>query len=98
MGLGKCLHPSVVCSSDLTDEELRERVGHMEASRIPTLVLMSGADEYMPKHVDPKALASRLATFMGPNTKPVCVEGGDHALSNCPSSAVEEITAFIRSR
>lgn len=37
-------------SSDLTDAELADRLGHL--SRTRSLVLMSGGDEYIPNHVD----------------------------------------------
>lgn len=80
-------------SYDFSDNEMRERLGHMTA--VPTLVLMSGADEFMPKHVNHVTLAERMVTFMGPNARQVCIEGGDHALSNNTQEAVGHMLAFV---
>lgn len=50
-------------SSDWTDVELLERLGHMSArgeEQFQVLVAFSGADEYVAKHVDSKNLSERL--------------------------------------
>ncbi|THG01630.1 hypothetical protein TEA_023017 [Camellia sinensis var. sinensis] len=44
-------------SSDLSDDQLRMRLGHM--SNTPCQVLFSMADEYVPEYVDKKALVDR---------------------------------------
>ncbi|KAL8515364.1 hypothetical protein ACS0TY_014174 [Phlomoides rotata] len=44
-------------SSDFSEEELRQKLGHM--SNTPTLVMFSMDDECVPKHIDKKALVSR---------------------------------------
>lgn len=42
---------------------MEERLGHMAST--PTLVLMSGSDEYVPSSVDHQALAARFAKHLG---------------------------------
>jgi pimeloyl-ACP methyl ester carboxylesterase len=44
-------------SSDLSDGELRDRLGHLD---IPTLFLLSGADEYVPLGVNVQTLGERF--------------------------------------
>lgn len=48
-------------SSDLSDAQLSELLGHV---RVPTLLLLSGEDEYVPASVDSRALAHRLERAM----------------------------------
>ncbi|KAL1493507.1 hypothetical protein AB1Y20_017212 [Prymnesium parvum] len=69
-------------SSDLTDDELSARLGHM-----------SGADEYVPPHVDAAALAQRFAKATGAPeaTATLVIEGANHALTS-PEGAAD---AFI---
>ena len=38
---------------------------------VNSLLIMSGADEYIPKTIDPSALAARLNSFMGANSTEV---------------------------
>ena len=83
-----------VFSSDFTDEELRSAVGHMEG--VPTLVLQSGADEYIPRSVDAKGLAERLAGAMGGTAAARTIEGAGHALAEHVAEAVEIISGFVR--
>ena len=81
-------------SSDLTDEELGGLLGHMEG--VPTLVMMSGADEYIPHAtVDAGRLAQRLANAMGTESTAIVVEGGNHALDDHVDEAVASMKAFI---
>ncbi|KAK9810502.1 hypothetical protein WJX72_011853 [[Myrmecia] bisecta] len=54
-------------SSDLTDAELQELLGHMAGT--PTLVVISGADECLPPHVNGVALGKRLASAIGPSAQ-----------------------------
>lgn len=48
-------------SSDLSDEELRAKLGHVA---VPTLLAMSLDDEYVPRSVDPAALSKRMSGAM----------------------------------
>ena len=74
-------------SSDWTDEELVNRLGHMsKILQRQVIVAFSGADEYVPKHVNPKQLSERLCRAMnGGKSSGVAQEfflpSGNHNLS-----------------
>lgn len=80
-------------SSDLSEDQLRMRLGHM--SNIPCQVMFSMADEYVPDYVDKKALVDRLCKAMGGAEK-VEIEYGNHSLSNRVHEAVLAILDFLR--
>jgi pimeloyl-ACP methyl ester carboxylesterase len=69
-------------SSDLTDEELTGRLGHL--ATIPTLFVYSGADEYVPAHVDKERLVARFCAAAGEKARSVIVPGADHAITEGP--------------
>ncbi|RDX81903.1 SPAPB24D3.06c, partial [Mucuna pruriens] len=77
-------------SSDLSDDQLRMRLGHMSSTHCQ--VIFSMADEYVPDYVDKKALVERA---MGGAEK-VEVEYGNHSLSNRVEEAVDAIIDFLR--
>lgn len=82
-------------SSDLTDEELNARLGHL---RVPTLFLFSGADEYVPAHVDAPALGARFVSACQdkcPLPKAVVVDGAKHSGKGHEADIVKEIVAFL---
>lgn len=80
-------------SSDLSDDQLRTRLGHM--SNTPCQVIFSMADEYVPEYVDKKALVERLCRAMGGAEK-VEIEHGNHSLSNRIGEAVQAIIDFVK--
>ncbi|MCL7033264.1 hypothetical protein MKW94_004014 [Papaver nudicaule] len=80
-------------SSDLTDDQLKTRLGHM--SQTPCQVIFSMADEYVPEYVDKKALVERLCKAMGGAEK-VEIEWGNHSLSNRIQEAVQAIVDFVK--
>lgn len=80
-------------SSDLTDQQLRLRLGHM--ARLPCQVIFSMADEYVPDYVDKPALVQRLCNAMGGAEK-VEVQWGNHSLSNRVHEAVQAIVNFVK--
>lgn len=80
-------------SSDLSDDQLRMRLGHM--SNTPCQVIFSMADEYVPEYVDKKALVERLCRVMGGAEK-VEIEHGNHSLSNRVQEAVQAIVDFVK--
>lgn len=84
-------------SSDVGDEQLREWVGHMEP--YPSLVLFSGADEYVPPGYDTAGFAQRLQAAMGPRCRATVIEGADHAMSSGEhaAAAVGEMEKFVES-
>ncbi|KAK6930026.1 Fusarinine C esterase SidJ [Dillenia turbinata] len=80
-------------SSDLSDDQLRLRLGHM--SNTPCLIIFSMADEYVPEYVDKKALVERLCRAMG-GAERVEIEYGNHSLSNRVSETVQAIMDFVK--
>lgn len=81
-------------SSDLSDDQLKQRLGHM--SNTPCQVIFSMADEYVPDYVDKKALVQRLCKALGGAEK-VEIEWGNHSLSNRVDEAVQAIMQFVKS-
>ncbi|XP_039115151.1 UPF0613 protein PB24D3.06c [Dioscorea cayenensis subsp. rotundata] len=80
-------------SSDLSEDQLRLRLGHL--SNTPCQIIFSMADEYVPEYVDKKALVDRLCRAMGGAEK-VEIEYGNHALSNRVGEAVQAIVDFVK--
>ncbi|KAH7522389.1 hypothetical protein FEM48_Zijuj07G0133100 [Ziziphus jujuba var. spinosa] len=80
-------------SSDLSDDQLKMRLGHM--SNTPCQVIFSMGDEYVPDYVDKKALVERLCRAMGGAEK-VEIEHGNHSLSNRVDEAVNAIIDFVK--
>nr|AFK45298.1 unknown [Lotus japonicus] len=80
-------------SSDLSDDQLRMRLGHMSSTHCQ--VIFSMADEYVPEYVDKKALVERLCRAMGGAEK-VEIEYGNHSLSNRVEEAVQAIIDFLK--
>ncbi|KAL5701713.1 hypothetical protein ACHQM5_027023 [Ranunculus cassubicifolius] len=80
-------------SSDLSDDQLKTRLGHMSST--PCQVIFSMADEYVPEYVDKKALVERLCKALGGAEK-VEIEWGNHSLSNRVVEVVQAIINFIK--
>ncbi|CAL5198765.1 unnamed protein product [Lathyrus oleraceus] len=80
-------------SSDLSDDQLKMRLGHMSSTHCQ--VIFSMADEYVPDYVDKKALVERLCRAMGGAEK-VEIEYGNHSLSNRVEEAVNAIIDFLK--
>ncbi|KAF8388001.1 hypothetical protein HHK36_026667 [Tetracentron sinense] len=80
-------------SSDLSDDQLTMRLGHM--SNTPCQVIYSMADEYVPEYVDKKTLVERLCRAMGGAEK-VEIEWGNHSLSNRVAEAAQAIIDFVK--
>lgn len=78
-------------SSDLTDAQLRERLGHVGRSVVEdlkVLVQFSGKDEYVPAHVDKELLLNRLCNAMNSEqysvATPCYLPNANHNLSKAP--------------
>ncbi|CAL5066423.1 unnamed protein product [Urochloa decumbens] len=80
-------------SSDLSEDQLRQRLGHMSTTQ--SQVIFSMGDEYVPEYVDKKALVDRLCRALGGAEK-VEIEWGNHALSNRVQEAVRAIVDFVK--
>lgn len=63
-------------SSDFTDDQLKQRLGHI---KVPCLIAMPMADEYVPDSIDKAKISHRMAAVMRDATV-VLVPDGDHAL------------------
>jgi pimeloyl-ACP methyl ester carboxylesterase len=80
-------------SSDLTPAELSARLGHVN---VPTLIAFSGADEYVPAHVDVGALGRRmLEAIANKRSKVVTIEGGIHSLRGKEEEFVAVLLGFM---
>jgi len=84
-------------SSDLTGRQLRERLGHV-GEAAPSLLLLSAEDEYVPPHVDARALARRLGEGVGGQCDARVVAGADHAATGAAprEEVVRTVVAFAR--
>uniref|UniRef100_A0A0E0LIH2 AB hydrolase-1 domain-containing protein n=1 Tax=Oryza punctata TaxID=4537 RepID=A0A0E0LIH2_ORYPU len=80
-------------SSDLSEDQLRQRLGHMSTTQCQ--VIFSMGDEYVPEYVDKEALVDRLCRALGGAEK-VKIEWGNHALSNRVQEAVRAIVDFVK--
>ena len=85
-------------SSDLTDSELRRALAPV--SGVPTLVLASGADEYVPRAVDIDALAGRIAGAVVPRGggEAVVIDGAPHSGAGKEGEIVDAVLDFIERR
>jgi hypothetical protein len=72
-------------SSDLTNEQLQERLEHVgNVANRQVLVAFSGKDEYVPDTVDKKQILERLCRAMNhihPVATPLFLENANHNLS-----------------
>lgn len=98
-------------SSDYTDDQLIERLGHVgqhaHSSSLRVLVAFSGSDEYVANHIDAKALTQRIMDAMNhhggeDNEKKVAqsldLETANHNLSESPGDAkrfVEKVASLL---
>jgi len=94
-------------SSDFSDRELAERlkhVGKLEANGLRLLAAYSGKDEYVPKHVDTRALVGRFCLAMNEKcgerevATPLFLAGANHNLSKGEGDAetfVDKVGEFL---
>ena len=75
-------------SSDLTENELREKLGHVN---VPCLLAISADDEYVPASVDSTLLSHRMADAMAvaptKGAKSVILASGGHGVRNAEGQA-----------
>lgn len=75
-------------SSDLTENELREKLGHVN---VPCLLAISADDEYVPRNVDSTLLSHRMADAMAvaptKGAKSVILASGGHGVRNAEGQA-----------
>jgi len=78
-------------SSDFTDEELKERLGHV---KVPCLIAYSMADEYVPASIDKAKVSERMAAQMADATV-LLVPDGDHSLYKGTDVFLQSVEAFL---
>lgn len=95
-------------SSDLTDEQLRERLGHVSrqggSSELDVLAVYSGKDEYVPSFVDKDKLLKRMVDAMNDggrctNAKGLMLPNANHNLSEGEGDArtfVDAVSELLR--
>jgi hypothetical protein len=95
-------------SSDYTDDELAGRLQHVGThhKHLKCLVAYSGADEYVPSHIDKSILTDRLVAAMNTNCsdeEPVAqrlyIETGNHNLATGPGDGklfVDKISELLK--
>jgi pimeloyl-ACP methyl ester carboxylesterase len=83
-------------SGDLTEEELRAagRLGGLAAGGVPTLALLSGADEYAAP-ASAAALRASMTAALGPALRVRVVEGAGHSLAGKEEAAAAAIVDFL---
>ena len=71
------------------------KLRHMDGT--PTLVMLSGADEYVPPYVreGAKCLAEGLAESLGPTATAVVIPGARHALEGAQEAGIKAMADFI---
>lgn len=92
-------------SSDLSEKELQDRLGHVD---VPTLLLFSGADEYVPKDLNMAELGDRLikglvsgSSSSSKDGPPVnlsryeIIEGASHSCKGHEDQVVAKILQFM---
>lgn len=85
-------------SSDLTESELREKLGHVN---VPCLLAISADDEYVPPFVDSTALCHRMANAMAAFpanlTRSVILPNGGHGVRSPEGQAqfINAVTDFV---
>jgi len=77
-------------SNDLTDDELRTLYSHKP---IPTLIVNSTADQYVPPFVDMKTLIQRMANIL--NAKFYLINGARHNLIGYENIFVNYVINFV---
>jgi pimeloyl-ACP methyl ester carboxylesterase len=82
-------------SSDLTDEELKEKLGGLRG--VPTLLLLSSRDEYTHPSIDYLEVGNRMAKAIGPSARLAILEGANHAVDNHSQDAADIISEFVLS-
>ena len=83
-------------STHLSEARLAEIFAPMRG--LPTLVLLSGEEEYIPGGLDDRAaVGGRLAQAIGPTARLQVVEGASHALNGREEEGAGAIADFIAS-
>jgi hypothetical protein len=89
-------------SSDLTDDQLRERLSHVgKKDELDLIAVFSGKDEYVPSFVDKEVLLTRLVAAMNDsgeekgnnNARGLMLEHANHNLSESEGDGAKFVAA-----
>ena len=80
-------------SSHLSDGQLADILGPMRG--LPTLVLLSGAEEYIPPDLDYPAVGQRLVQAIGGSARLEVIECAPHALNGKEEEGAAAIADFV---
>lgn len=64
-------------------------------AHIPCLILQSGKDEFIPKHVDSQKLFTRVASAIGDKAEYEVIDDGIHDLKGCEQQGADAICGFL---
>jgi len=67
-------------------------LGHM--AKIPTMLVLGGEDECMPKSVDGRALGKRMQKAIGSGAQLTFIPKGTHSLEGTEEDFVKELQCF----
>lgn len=81
-------------SSDLTDEQFKTIFEGLQG--LDVLLVLSGADEYVPHEVDIPALGHRMAGAIGPTAHVEILKGARHSLDDAVETFVDLICGFVQ--
>jgi len=95
LSLSKRLGQEDMWSSDLSEEEMRGIIGHVE---VPTLVIFAGSDEYVPEFVDKKVLVRKLEDVMPGCCQSFIVGNAKHGFEDSESQqiVITHIVDFVK--
>jgi pimeloyl-ACP methyl ester carboxylesterase len=80
-------------SSDMEPSELFDQLRGLTS--IPTLVVLSGADEYVPEHVDYQAVFTKMVEVIGDTVEVATLEAASHACSGQEESLASLVADFL---
>ncbi|KAL3154069.1 hypothetical protein ABBQ32_013610 [Trebouxia sp. C0010 RCD-2024] len=81
-------------SSDFTDQELQKLLGHL--AEVPTLLVLGGEDECMPKSVDGLAFGKRMQKAIGSKAQLKFIAKGTHSLQGTEQEFVDSVQPFVQ--
>lgn len=82
-------------SSTLSDAALQAIYAPLAG--LPTLLLLSGAEEYLPPGLDYRAVGRRLAQAIGPSAVVETMEGAPHNMGGKEEEGARLIADFVAS-
>ena len=73
---------------------MQKLLGHL--AEIPTLLVLGGEDECMPKTVDGRSLGKRMQQAIGSKAQLKIIAKGTHSLEGTEKEFVESVQPFVQ--